>query len=700
MDFVDFTCVTELERITAKLIKNELKFTFKGVQFELKKVESELTGNEFINGLPNYQFNDHNSPARWFNCGVYWLLLCSDESRIVSEASARLLLSAVLMAGFTEELPVFMAVGDGEWRGFKLLEQEGIEFYEAAPKSSSNSNNLISTFQLHESRISGTQAISYPKQMGYFDDFCPIERVTIEAFWPKLRSENDSVAGLSLETAPIWSVSCALRLEEKRPPMRAAMQRVLLNGHLRELCTGEAVPLTRVPIFGALNDSAEVAAYRRGLDASEQEVIKIIAAIYANEVKRMEADGWMGGLGPVVWQNMRFTRITEKLALVWRYFLKLLERKWEQLEVVKFSAIEAKTDFNLQLQLFNWCIEREKSWQESIEEAGFRADELLPKLPHFSFSASVDLNEALLEQSATIESKIAEFSNEKGTETVVEDLPCPELVPQRIESLKHEFEFGEVWIPLTLNCQPPPPNLPLPQSAPLAGDVVALAQLKSDMSAFKAANAELVEASAEDAFTAFLLWHSPNDVEKDQETGAPVVSSRMLDPNGQWQQLWKECTPEPLSPATFKSHVSFNHRSLAGQLLSDWSSKLTAQMLLESSVPEIVQIVIKKQGELLKLLGKEVPDLKELCAQVPFPLDKLTEKLDAQERLICEEIALRQLKLRNEERWLLVDETERKLLLEIGAFECRRQEVVGADWYWRKDRSDGEFFAQKRTIKL
>jgi hypothetical protein len=273
---------------------------------------------------------------------------------------------------------------------------------------------------------------------------------------------------------------------------------------------------------------------------------------------------------------------------------------------------------------------------------------------------------------------------------------------QTVGNLKHQFKFGKVKIPFTLNCQPPPPNLPLPHAAPLAGEVVALAQLKSDMCAFKAANEDLLAASEQDAFTAFLLWHSPNDVEVDADSGEALVSSRMLDPSGQWQQLWHECQPQPLCPATFRSHVSFNHRSLAGQLLSDWSIKWTLQMLLEATVPTIIQSVVQKQSELLALLGRKeaVNDLDELCGQIPFPLDKLTEALDEQERLIADEVALRQLKLKSGESWLVVDETERQLLLEIGAFHCQREELIGADWYFCHDEGDGDFYAQARRINL
>ena len=712
MDFVDFTCVTELERITAKLAKKELKFTFKGVPFELKKVESGLDGNGFFKNIPNYQFTDISSPARWFNCGVFWLLMCAEEDRIVSEPSARLLLSALLLSGMIDDkLPVFMAVGDGEWRGFQRGSDSAIQFYEAR-RQDLPVENALSRFEAREWKIPATFTISYPKGFGFFDDWCPIQSVRIEAVWPKIRTNPEDGDASSFGSAPIWTVSCSMWPKEKWPPMRHSMQRILLNGHLRELCQvaeREELPsLTAVPIFGALSDSAEMAAYRRALDANEADLVKIIAAIYANEVKRMEGDGWTGGLGPVVWQNMRFTRISEKLALVWRHFLKILEAKrWQNLQPVNISA-KGTNDLLQQLQLFNWCIERERQWQKCIEEAGFVAGDLLPALPKFSFSAStsLDLNEALTEKSQEIESKIESFKD------IDDDVLDPEPVVQspqelttsvqRIGKLEHDFDFGTVWIPLTLNCQPPPPNLPLPPSAPLAGEIVALAQLKSDMAAFKAANAELLEASESDAFTAFLLWHSPNDVERDASNGQAIVSSRMLDPSGQWQLLWKESEAQALNPQSFRAHVSFNHRSLAGQLLSDWHTRWNAQMLLEALVPEIIQTMLQKQGELSQLLGQATPEelTDDLCQQVPFPLDKLTEALDAQEEAISLAIASRQLNLRREPCWLLVDETERSRLLQLGSFESVREEVVGVDCYWRWDRETGAFSAKSSLINL
>lgn len=570
-------------------------------------------------------------------------------------------------------------------------------------------------------------------------------------------------------------------------------------------------------IFGSLGDSAEISAYRRALDANEGDLSKVIAAVYANEVKRMEMDGWADGLGPVVWQNMRFARITEKLALVWRHFLRILEQKWQELTTVKVARKnhDGNNELSLQLELFNWCIERELEWHRSVEEAGFRVSELLPPLPHFSSSnsasmaRSVDLNEALAEQSLSIEAKLQEVkkviedldnvhgaSGDAQEAVTDEDEECnvdvnssaeisktltaatgryaattaattttttavptttttTTTVPttstsstsststhsasdlQRIGKLKHNFNFeSDIWIPLTLNCQPPPPNLPLPPSAPLAGDIVALAQLKSDMAAFKAANPDLLQPGRDwDAFTAFLLWHSPNDVETDPDTAKPVVSSRMLDPAGQWQELWRESEPRPLSPATFRAHVSFNHRSLAGQLLADWSTQWDAQMLLEALVPDIIRSMADRQSELLQLLSRDTgnvnrtgivtgidsatdsasatatttatasattttKDLAELCAQTPFPLDRLTEALDEQERLIADTVAVRQLGLRSEAQWLLVDEADRQRLLDVGRFELVRREVVGAGWYWCEDRREGRTIHAKRETFL
>lgn len=705
-DFVDFTNATELERFTAKLTKKSTeKLDFKGVEFELLNVEERTIQNEFLSSLPHFQFESKNGPGRWFNLGQYKHLHCAD--RMISEPTGRLLLSSILMSGQAKENSVFLQIGEAAWLGIQQSSEQIILFEAGPVKSFKIEENVQSALSTLKWNISSTLAIKFPKWIGYFHDFCPVGGVEITAIWPKIRPNEQ----LELLTAPIWTASFSQVLPERRLPMRGQMQRVLLNGHLRDLFAANEASLPallNVPIFGALNETAEIAAYKQALSTCTgsliDELFKITGAIYGHEVRRMESEGWSStggsGLGPLVWQNMRMTRIAEKISLCWRHFVQIGEKRWEALEAQKVQDNAFACELEEQLRLLDWCIERELEWQESLEKAGFDWKKLLPPLPIFNLAqGKTDLNTEIDRISEEIEKKVALGDSEPIEEDEIELQICePSL--QRLKLLEHSFTGFEkdIWIPLTLNCQPPPPKFTLPPSAPLAGDVVALAQLRSDMAAFKAANPELLQNDSE-AFTAFLLWHSPNDVEV--VDGRLKVSSRMLDPNGQWQELWREVEAQPLSPQTFRNHVSFNHRSLAGQLLSDWSCKFTLKYLLEAAIPSIIKNMSQKQAELMKTLGIEAEDIKSLLAEVPFPLDKLSEILDAGEAEIAKRFALKQLNLKaniDDDCWLVVDEAERRVLLQQGSFELVFEERIGPDWYYCNE--GGGFLARKRTINF
>ncbi|CEF59389.1 Rab3 GTPase-activating protein catalytic subunit [Strongyloides ratti] len=119
--------------------------------------------------------------------------------------------------------------------------------------------------------------------------------------------------------------------------------------------------------------------------------------------------------------------------------------------------------------------------------------------------------------------------------------------------------------------------------------------LKSDMSAFKAANPGC-------CFEDFVRWHSPNDWTLDEESGTYTLSQRMTDTDNIWQLTWKEA---PIEAITEQEHI-FNETIEAYKILDT---------LKNINIKELINLIIPcniKVG--FKTLVKNVP-LKDKYSQ-------------------------------------------------------------------------------------
>uniref|UniRef100_A0AAF5DPK5 Rab3 GTPase-activating protein catalytic subunit n=1 Tax=Strongyloides stercoralis TaxID=6248 RepID=A0AAF5DPK5_STRER len=105
--------------------------------------------------------------------------------------------------------------------------------------------------------------------------------------------------------------------------------------------------------------------------------------------------------------------------------------------------------------------------------------------------------------------------------------------------------------------------------------------LKSDMSAFKAANPGC-------CFEDFVRWHSPNDWILDEESGTYTLSQRMADNDNIWQLTWNEA---PIEAITEQEHI-FNETIEAYKILETLKN-INIQELINLITPCCIKIGFK-----------------------------------------------------------------------------------------------------------
>lgn len=691
-DFDDYTSVTEVERLVGRLRgllsarQSDEPVFFRGAAFALTRRDAtDATFTHQLAGIPHFR---HSEPLlRAFDlAGPFWLLQCAEKNRVVSEATGRLLLSALILAA--PSVSLFVQIDDptthryiGFRKGSDCAEAAVNDtiYYETARQETRTlpgesqldcvlrtvKGNAATSAFIRLRWACGGVGIGYGERMeapwGYCHGWCPIEEITIDAVWPRLQPEEPSVnqsqsctASLDPLTAPIWIVARTVAAE-RDAPLRGSLARRLLASYAKTAFSDPdptatlhaATVLMNVSIFSALGSSAEIDGYAARLENAESgpldtRLFSCVGAVFGGEAAGMEREG-IHGAGLL--QRLRIERISEKLSLLWRRFVHRLETCWVQLApIMQDSGVEGESDceghepdyvgphsgLGCKLALLDWCIVREREWQRTVTEyaattEAIHPQHILPVPPVFAFVTHQGLDERL----AAVRARLVAHSDESIADAPLSPLsPLPEHSGQ-LERLAHEHGtlFGDIWIPLSLNCEPPPVSLGVPMQ-PFAGETIARARLSADMCAFKAANPSHCD-DTEMSFAAFLLWHSPKDVEI--VDGAAVLSARMGEETGQWRQLWGEAVPEALSVRTFSRHVSFNHRGLFGQVLSDLALQYTIRELLEEAIPAIVRDMA---GELQCLQDSQVDALlarDEGITRTAFPFDQLDPLLDAAE---------------------------------------------------------------------
>uniref|UniRef100_A0A0N4Z7U4 Rab3 GTPase-activating protein catalytic subunit n=1 Tax=Parastrongyloides trichosuri TaxID=131310 RepID=A0A0N4Z7U4_PARTI len=116
--------------------------------------------------------------------------------------------------------------------------------------------------------------------------------------------------------------------------------------------------------------------------------------------------------------------------------------------------------------------------------------------------------------------------------------------------------------------------------------------LKSDMSAFKAANPGC-------CFEDFVRWHSPNDWILNEENGTYNLSQRMADSDNIWQSTWNAA---PALPITEQDHI-FNETVEAYKVLETLKDVNVSQ-LLSFIMPSLITVGFKTLVEKVHLKDK------------------------------------------------------------------------------------------------
>ena len=733
-DFVDYTNVTESEKFGFKLsnlmkeISNEetedrealncdgeyqREVKFREVNFRLRKVKSK--DDPILQGIPHFRFT--GGIQKSFDLSEFWLLECLDKSRLVSDATGRLLLGCLIQASAAGEV-VFVRLGEiessekvlGFRKGTKGRPSEYFETFssETTGSEADSFEKEGKSAQLILEWFPGDLRINFPGFSGYFDAWHPIQRIQVTCVWPQIPREGLKFERQDLESAPIMLVE--YEESDQSVSLRNSTLRSIQAAHLREVLFTEMGDTKLLSILVARDLKLPP------ISGSIESVYDAMAQVYRRETEKLEKDLTVrfNFIPKRVMETMRWERLNEAFSLIWRRFINSLEEAWNVLGAVDLTGISQSGEIENSLKLINWCIEREIEWQGQLSD-----HVLLRKLykipPRRQYTADkLSITEKIAEMEGKLTGGLEELNElkrqlagEGDADGGIEDdfVDCAE---SDCSDSSNEYErkvLGHindhvVYEPVVLNCEPPPTKL-LTKSLlnnPLAGEVIALNQLKEDIRVFKAWNKEICrvksfikkcdgECGGDDwqdeevcvdlGFIGFLLWHSPNDVEFRKEQ--IFISQRMRDDSGQWLNLWRD--GQQSENLSLNQQVSFNHRALLGQVLSDLTLQTDLKRLLESSTPFLTERATELLGFEAESILKSVmkADVSE-----KYPLDVINAKLDAHEKEITKRLALEALCSDifpgGEPRVLVSTEVQRQYLMnKQHEFKIKRKEIVRND---------------------
>lgn len=683
---------------------------FRGVDFRLSRIEAKE--DLVLKGIPHFRFSERPL-EKCFDLSQYWLLECVEKGRVVSEATARLLLSSMIQNARRTEMVLFVRVGEVEisekFIGFRKADE--CEYFETFVEHRDETQNE------NESDFEGTSAqmilkwfpgnlrVNYPGFMGHFDSRHPIERIQVRCIWPRIPREGIKFKREELIAAPIWVVSNEQVEESEMLPLRNSMLRSIQAAHLREVLFTSMGRVALISIPVKIREGSNINSLRALYNA--------IALAYRTETERLENDvtSRFNFIPKRVSETMRWERLNEAFSLIWRRFVQAVEGAWNDLCILDLD-IEACDDNEQEcgdiengLKLVNWCIEREIEWQSALKDhALLRKLYRIPPRHVYNELSVDDKIEAMRGKLGAGLEELKLALNEQDDEEIFEDVITEDEDEQEQEEAKRSFEHGFdlgtyiIYEPVILNCEPPPNKL-MTRSLlknPLAGEVIAMNQLREDMRVFRAWNEHVcgVKCKVDEVsgdvdvngigdfnlgFIGFLLWHSPNDIEQqEQDEGGFKVSQRMRDVEGQWLKLWHEQSPGDVRLTSLNQQVSFNHRAMLGQVINDLTLKTDLSQLLESATP----FVTRQAAELLSAEAEEIVKLQESTAEDgKYPLDVINAELDEYERRMTRSLTLQALCsqiFEDEESEVLVSGArEREYLLnKQHEFKAVRREVV------------------------
>ena len=164
----------------------------------------------------------------------------------------------------------------------------------------------------------------------------------------------------------------------------------------------------------------------------------------------------------------------------------------------------------------------------------------------------------------------------------------------------------------------------------------------------------------------------------------------MRDEEGQWLKMWKataDIDSETVSGLSLNKQVSFNHRGMLGQVMSDLTLKTDLNQLLENATPFLTRRAAELMGEeavkILEQVEREAIDGK-------YPLDRINEELDEYEVVSTKSLVLQALcsnvfKDPETARVLVAGDEERQFLLSRQhEFKTVKKEIVGKDGGFRE----------------
>uniref|UniRef100_A0A0N5BM10 Rab3 GTPase-activating protein catalytic subunit n=1 Tax=Strongyloides papillosus TaxID=174720 RepID=A0A0N5BM10_STREA len=261
--------------------------------------------------------------------------------------------------------------------------------------------------------------------------------------------------------------------------------------------------------------------------------------------------------------NLPYEDSYKLAAYVWMEFVNKLGKYFDEVKDIPGTEHNVEPNFNdckLQqlLQLFQCCIDAKKRWYNYYDSDDFNNhdyDEF-----HDAEEEFQNIDEKIINNSSDEFRPIGRSHPIQGSLRLLNYDDRIMYVP----FLQYPAPITEEQFNNQL-CE----DTELSRSERMKKQIIVL---KSDMSAFKAANPGC-------CFEDFVRWHSPNDWILNEENGTYALSQRMTDIDNIWQLTWKEA---PIAPITEQEHI-FNETIEAYKILD---------ILKDVNIQELINLVI------------------------------------------------------------------------------------------------------------
>lgn len=648
----DFTVISSWEAVVAEIEgiykkwtghNSSVEITYKGAKLKLHFVTNiERIG--VLEGVPRFSsLPDNQSSYITRAFGLERFILLQSGDALVSLGTARLLLSALVMAVGERGEAVLVEYGEGRvmgvkgtMQGYSLINLERLGeapssimrrmILELSIQSRSMASYCITMIRGRLShRVESTEGFSIP--WGCVD---LIEEIELQCIFPQLQA-GLIIAGLppDADQAPIWMLSVGRKVDQ---PTKLCD---LIHKLVGLLQNAQQPPSTT---HHTLNNKSRIHNIIGQGREEEEDWSRQVQYTSGGEFTRRTVECLLGELFD------DRGRISKRFGSLWQHLVRVLRNHWEELDPISILK-QPQTDLEEKLTLLDHCIKREMEYsllpgcpvrkihgravndifdtlaaqrsaevaahrQRTIERWAAKGRSMVRPLlrrdkPNDNSTSGIDCDKTEGEEqdnsaddeyydaeeipevdeaeAAELIEKLQIGKREGEEEVTAEGITFEE--DGRKGMMENVFLYesnGPLWIPFTQEAMP---EMDHSKVSIEFHKKQQCAHLVSDMQAFKAANPTAI-------FSDFIRWHSPRDYRLGQ------LSERMSTPGNLWGALWEACTPLPV----VKQRLLWDHRREAEGLLV-YLEDISIMELLTSLLPLTVDIVVEQLEGLFNKFG-------------------------------------------------------------------------------------------------